>query len=126
MSKVLAYGRKGSGAMQYADVLKVLGDETRLSIMCLLSAETKCVCHIEAALNVSQSSTSKHLMKLKSVGLICSEKKGQWVHYYIPQTVYQTYPFIKVLIEGALKTEPYNKYVKECACYEESSVCLRS
>ncbi|MGL4335980.1 MAG: ArsR/SmtB family transcription factor [Turicibacter sp.] len=112
--------------MPYANVLKALGDETRLSIMCMLSAETKCVCHIEAALNVSQSSTSKQLMKLKSVGLICSEKKGQWVYYYIPETVYQTYPFIKGLMEEVLKTEPYNKYVKECICYEKSSVCLRS
>ena len=84
--------------MNYVDVLKALADEKRLQIMCLLSQGTRCVCEIEPALNISQSSTSKHLIKLKQVGLIQSMKQGQWVHYYIPEEVFVQYPFVKQLI----------------------------
>lgn len=74
--------------MTYVDVLKALADEKRLQIMCLLMQGTKCVCEIEPALEISQSSTSKHLIKLKQAGLIQSTKRGQWVHYYIPENVF--------------------------------------
>lgn len=86
--------------MGYVDVLKALADEKRLQIMCLLIHGSKCVCEIEPALNTSQSSTSKHLIKLKNVGLIQSIKRGQWVHYYIPDEVFIRYPFVKQLIEA--------------------------
>lgn len=60
----------------YTDILKALADENRLRIMCLLHSGSRCVCEIEPILKLSQSSTSKHLIKLKQVGLIESEKKG--------------------------------------------------
>lgn len=82
----------------YVSVLKALADEKRLQIMCLLIHGSRCVCQIEPALKCSQSSTSKHLIRLKQVGLIKSEKKGQWVHYYIPDEVFIQYPFLKSLI----------------------------
>lgn len=83
----------------YVSVLKALADEKRLQIMCLLIHGSRCVCEIEPALKCSQSSTSKHLIRLKQVGLIKSEKKGQWVHYYIPGEVFMQYPFLKSLIQ---------------------------
>lgn len=43
--------------------------------MCLLFHGARCVCEIEPALKCSQSSTSKHLIKLKQAGLIESQKK---------------------------------------------------
>lgn len=86
--------------MSYVNVLKALADEKRLQIMCLLIHGSKCVCEIEPALNISQSSTSKHLIKLKKVGLIQSIKRGQWVHYYIPDEVFIRYPFVRQLIEA--------------------------
>lgn len=102
--------------MSCAIVLKALGDKTRLQIMCLLSETSLCVCHIESSLNISQSSTSKQLNKLKSAGLIESEKKGQWVHYYIPFEVFTHYPFLKPLIEQA-KLELYSDdQWKGCQC----------
>ncbi|HAX71977.1 MAG TPA: ArsR family transcriptional regulator [Firmicutes bacterium] len=101
--------------MSCANVLKALGDPSRLQIMCLLSEESLCVCHIESSLNISQSSTSKQLMKLKTAGLIVSEKKGQWVHYAIPCDVFIKYPFLKPLIELA-KSENLKEEPKGCCC----------
>lgn len=89
----------------YTEILKALADENRLRIMCLLRQGSRCVCEIEPALKISQSSTSKHLIKLKKVGLIESQKKGQWVHYGIPETVFEQYPFLKSLIEGATEAQ---------------------
>ena len=86
--------------MSYVNVLKALADEKRLQIMCLLIHGSKCVCEIEPALNISQSSTSKHLIKLKNVGLIQSIRRGQWVHYYIPDEAFIRYPFVRQLIEA--------------------------
>ncbi|MEG6584458.1 ArsR/SmtB family transcription factor [Dendrosporobacter sp. 1207_IL3150] len=87
--------------MNYIDVLKALADFNRLSIMCFLLKGKKCVCEIEELLSISQSSTSKHLNKLRMAGLIEAEKKAQWVHYSIPDKVYSDFPFMKELLNDA-------------------------
>jgi ArsR family transcriptional regulator len=87
--------------MKYIDILKALADYNRLAIMCYLQNGTKCVCEIEQILAISQSATSKHLNRLRMVGLIEAEKKAQWVHYSIPNTVYAEYPFLAKLLADA-------------------------
>lgn len=89
--------------MKYIDVLKALADYNRLAIMCYLENGTKCVCEIEQILSISQSATSKHLNKLRMVGLIEAEKKAQWVYYSIPEKVYAEYPFLEKLLDDARK-----------------------
>lgn len=89
--------------MKLVDVLKALADENRLAIMCYLQKGTRCVCEIEQILSVSQSATSKHLNKLRLVGLIKAEKRAQWVYYSIPDTVYAEYPFLEKLLSDADK-----------------------
>lgn len=87
--------------MKYIDVLKALADYNRLAIMCYLRDGKKCVCEIEQILSISQSATSKHLNRLRMVGLIEAEKKAQWVHYSIPDTIYVQYPFLEELLSDA-------------------------
>lgn len=87
--------------MKYIDVLKALADYNRLAIMCYLRNGTRCVCEIEQTLSISQSATSKHLNRLRIVGLIDAEKKAQWVHYSIPTRVYMEYPFLEKLLSDA-------------------------
>lgn len=87
--------------MKYIDVLKALADYNRLAIMCYLRDSKKCVCEIEQILSISQSATSKHLNRLRMVGLIEAEKRAQWVHYSIPSTVYEEYPFLEKLLSDA-------------------------
>ncbi|MGF7398821.1 metalloregulator ArsR/SmtB family transcription factor [Thermoanaerobacterium thermosaccharolyticum] len=69
--------------MNINDIFKALGDENRLRIINLLSKGKLCVCDIEAILMMTQSNVSRHLNKLKNVGIISSEKKSQWVYYSI-------------------------------------------
>ncbi|CUH96569.1 hypothetical protein P22_2659 [Propionispora sp. 2/2-37] len=87
--------------MKYVDILKALADVNRLAIMCYLRGGRRCVCEIEPLLNISQSATSKHLTRLRLAGLIEAEKTAQWVYYWIPESVYQQYPFLATLLNEA-------------------------
>lgn len=88
-------------AMKHIDILKALADSNRLAIMCYLRTGKKCACEIEQVLSISQSATSKHLTKLRMVGLITAEKSAQWVHYSIPKTIYSAYPYLEELLTSS-------------------------
>ncbi|RED76043.1 ArsR/SmtB family transcription factor [Cohnella phaseoli] len=64
-----------------AEDFKLLADKTRLTILALLKEKEMCVCDIMDELGVSQSSTSQHLRKLKSAGMVTETRRGQWVYY---------------------------------------------
>ncbi len=42
-----------------------------------------CVCELQAALGIAQSSVSKHLKILEEAGLVDFHKDGLWVNYYL-------------------------------------------
>ncbi len=69
-----------------AQVFKALSDETRLRIMGLLIAgEELCVCDIIAALDLPQSTVSRHLAYLRNSGLLEDRRQGVWMYYRINQ-----------------------------------------
>ena len=63
------------------EILKALGDENRLRIVNLLTEGPLCVCEIEEAIGISQSNASRHLNRLRTAGVISSERKSQWIYY---------------------------------------------
>ncbi len=66
---------------EMAELLKLLGDRTRLAILGLLQERELCVGDIVDLLGTSQPNASQHLRKLKSAGLVQETKRGQWVYY---------------------------------------------
>jgi ArsR family transcriptional regulator len=84
--------------MDIIEVMKALGDETRLRMLYLLSRETLCVCDLEAILKINQSNASRHLTKLKMSRLIVSEKQAQWVYYRINPAALEGFTFIGDLL----------------------------
>jgi ArsR family transcriptional regulator len=62
-------------------LFRALGDETRLRIVALLSHGELCVCHIEAALDLNQSTASRHLGILRTSGIVDCRREGTWVYY---------------------------------------------
>lgn len=64
-----------------SSLLKLIGEESRLKILCILGQGRHCVCEIEKHVDQSQSLISHHLKDLKNAGLISDEKKGLRVHY---------------------------------------------
>lgn len=73
------------GSVDSARIFKALGHETRLRTMTLLTARPLCVCHLEAALGLSQVAVSRHLAVLRAAGLVESKRDGLWVHYRLVQ-----------------------------------------
>ena len=88
--------------MEIVQLFKALADETRIRMLNLLKNSELCVCDIEEVLNIQQSNASRHLNKLKSAGLIVSEKKSQWVYYRINDKILMKYPFIQEIISDEL------------------------
>jgi len=61
--------------------LKLISDENRLKIICLLSRGERCVCEIWQELKIPQNLASHHLIVLKDFKLLTSEKVGLKVIY---------------------------------------------
>ncbi|MGJ7913774.1 ArsR/SmtB family transcription factor [Neobacillus sp. LXY-1] len=68
-----------------ANVLKLLGDKTRLTMMAILKQRECCVCEFQEVFDTSQPSISQHLRKLKDAGLVKEERRGQWIYYSLNQ-----------------------------------------
>ncbi len=64
-----------------AGLLKVLADETRLSVVRQLLDEPKHVNEINEALQLEQSLLSHHLRSLRDAGIVCAERDGKAVLY---------------------------------------------
>jgi len=64
-----------------SSLLKLVGEESRLKILCLLRQEEHCVCEMLEHFDMSQSLVSHHLSDLKDAGLIQDRKKGRRVFY---------------------------------------------
>lgn len=70
--------------LSVADLCKCLGDEGRLSLLCLLAVDREvCVCDLVAALELPQSTISRHLGRLRQCGLVVARRQGTWMHYRI-------------------------------------------
>jgi DNA-binding transcriptional ArsR family regulator len=68
---------------QLNSLLKIIGVESRLKILCILRGGTHCVCELMEHTGLSQSLISHHLRDLKQADIIDDEKKGKWVYYHL-------------------------------------------
>lgn len=66
---------------QLADGFKALADPTRLRLLGLLMHGERCVCHLMAALDLPQSTVSRHLGFLKKEGWVSGRRCGKWMYY---------------------------------------------
>ena len=78
-----------SAAAGLAQVFKALGDPVRLRLVSLIGAHQGgevCVCDLTAAFDLTQPTISHHLKVLREAGIIDSERRGTWVHYWLVPT----------------------------------------
>ncbi|MDI6800395.1 MAG: metalloregulator ArsR/SmtB family transcription factor [Actinomycetota bacterium] len=68
---------------ELAKLFKTLSDVNRLRIFALLSERKMCVCELAFALGVTQPAVSRHLKRMKEVGLIGDEQDGHWTNYFL-------------------------------------------
>ncbi|RDW19416.1 ArsR/SmtB family transcription factor [Oceanobacillus chungangensis] len=79
-------------------ILKLLGDQTRLTMMKILDQHVCCVCEFVEIFQMSQPAISQHLRKLKDIGLVREERKGQWIFYSVNKRN-EDYPFLKQVLD---------------------------
>jgi len=65
----------------HAEICKVLANPKRLMILYFLSQGEKSVREIAEALGIPEANASQHLAKLRSKGLVSTEKRGAFVYY---------------------------------------------
>ncbi len=72
-------------AERMAAIAKALGDPVRLQLVDVLRkhAGKVCVCELVPLFEISQSTLSHHLKKLRAAGLVDSERRGLWAYYYV-------------------------------------------
>lgn len=98
-----------------AHIFKALSDETRLRILALLGAGELCVCDLMAALDLPQSTVSRHLAYLRNAGLVEDERRGVWMFYRLQS----------VNTLGADLTQPLLDKLKQSAQADEDRQALR-
>jgi ArsR family transcriptional regulator len=68
---------------QASEGLRAIAHEVRLSVLCHLMNGPMCVNELIQATGSSQSNLSQHLAKMRMLGIIANEKRGQQVYYRI-------------------------------------------
>lgn len=66
-----------------SEILKTLGQPTRLKIIDFLRDGERCVCDIFPAIREEQSNTSRHLNLMVSSGILFRRKEGVKIFYAV-------------------------------------------
>lgn len=72
-----------ASAAQAAKLLRALGNERRLMILCQLSGGELSVGELQPRVGLSQSALSQHLAVLRDEGVVATRRDGQSIHYRI-------------------------------------------
>ncbi|MBR5491194.1 MAG: winged helix-turn-helix transcriptional regulator [Oscillospiraceae bacterium] len=67
--------------MDFQQMLKALGEPTRLTIYLALLERKHCVRSLSKKLGISESAISQHMKIMKDSGLVYGEKYGYHTHY---------------------------------------------
>lgn len=72
-------------AADAARLLKALGNEKRLLLLCLLVEAERSVGELNARLDLSQSALSQHLAVLRADGLVTTRRDAQTIYYSLAE-----------------------------------------
>ncbi|TFD99727.1 ArsR/SmtB family transcription factor [Jeotgalibacillus salarius] len=78
--------------------LKLMGDKTRLTMLRILADHDCCVCEFVEIFQMSQPSVSQHVRKMKDIGMIKEQRKGQWIVYSLDES-FEGYDMIRSILE---------------------------
>lgn len=66
-------------------LLKIVSEESRLKLLCILRQKEHCVCEMKEHVDLSQSLISHHLRDLKDAEVVTSDKRGLRVWYSLTE-----------------------------------------
>ncbi len=70
-------------ASQAVELLKAMSNENRLLILCHLGEKELSVSELNAFIDLSQSSLSQHLARLRQDGLVSTRRASQTIYYRV-------------------------------------------
>ncbi|RME82357.1 MAG: transcriptional regulator [Zetaproteobacteria bacterium] len=79
---------------EVAEGLRAIAHEVRLLLLCHLLSGEKCVGELVELTGSTQSNISQHLAKMRMLGIVEAEKRGQHVYYRIAK------PELRLLVEA--------------------------
>lgn len=66
-----------------AQLLSMLGQPTRLRLLYMLRDGERCACELDPAMPNDQSVISRHLIKMRDIGILGWRKEGVSIYYWI-------------------------------------------
>lgn len=93
-----------ASAGEAAKLLRALGNERRLMILCQLSDGEKSVGELQPAVGLSQSALSQHLAVLREEGIVATRREAQTIWYRIADPA--ALKVVATLAEIFCPTEP--------------------
>ncbi|MEW6984095.1 ArsR/SmtB family transcription factor [Colwelliaceae bacterium 6471] len=72
-----------ANATQAVELLKAMSNENRLLILCHLGEKELSVSELNAFIDLSQSSLSQHLGRLRQDGLVKTRRESQTIYYSV-------------------------------------------
>jgi Predicted transcriptional regulators len=95
--------------MKTVELCRLLGEETRHRIVNVLFEQPICVCELQEVLAINQVSASKHLARLRSAGIVSTQKEGQRVYYSLTPIVHQN----EALVAMFMKSREESPYLED-------------
>jgi len=80
----VALDRMKVHASEAAALMKTLGSEQRLLVLCNLLEQPMTVGELYQRMSLSQSALSQHLALLREAGLVETRREAQSIHYSLP------------------------------------------
>lgn len=109
-----------SNISETAELFKILGDTSRLSMVAMMNRKECCVCDFTECFGMSQPAVSQHLKKLRNIGLVKARRDGYWTYLSLDEES-RFYDMVPYLI-GAIPEidEHVDRLFSKC---EEVSCC---
>lgn len=86
--RICAYAQISNRECVMEQVFKILSDFSRVRILNMLLKQKWCVTEMSNILGLSITSVSRHLSKMRLVGMAETEHDAQWVHNVINEEFY--------------------------------------
>lgn len=74
-------------AAEAAQLLKLLANDQRLTVLCRLSGGEMSVSQLGEYVNLTQSALSQHLAKMRAEGLVTTRRDAQTIYYRLADPI---------------------------------------
>ena len=108
----------------FCRLFKALSDDTRLRMVAILAHGELCVCHVEEALGLPQSTASRQLGILKDAGIVAGRRQGTWIYYRLAsQTDEACEKLLQVLVGSFSRQEQLRRDVERLVQIQGPQSC---